>query len=254
VLDVALRAIADPRRREILRLVQAQERTSGDIAAHFDVTGPAVSQHLVVLEEAGLVSVRRLGTRRLYRARPEGLRALRAFLNEFWDAGLQRLAAAAESDQRSGVVPPSEHGGVVERQVRVAAAPETVFGFFVDPEKLVRWMGITAELVPRPGGRLRIHVNGPFVAGGRYLEVVPYTRVVFTWGWEGAESPVPVPLPAGSSTVEVTLTADGDSTIVRLRHYGLPAGAEAEYAGGWDHYLPRLVIAGSGGDPGPDVQ
>ena len=99
-VDLALKAIAEPRRRAILRLVRADELSSGEIASQFDVTGPAISQHLGVLKEAGLVTERREGTRRLYRARPEGLRDLRAFLEDFWDDGLERLRAAAEHDQR----------------------------------------------------------------------------------------------------------------------------------------------------------
>ena len=72
-MEGALKAIAAPRRREILSLVRADELSAGEIAAHFDVTRPAISQHLTVLKEAGLVSERRNGTRRLYKARPEGL-------------------------------------------------------------------------------------------------------------------------------------------------------------------------------------
>jgi DNA-binding transcriptional ArsR family regulator len=94
-----LTAIADPRRRAILRLVRDVERPSGEIAAHFpDVTGPAVSQHLRVLREAGLLAERRSGTRRLYRARPEGLHGLRIWLRDFWDDALGDLKAAAEYD------------------------------------------------------------------------------------------------------------------------------------------------------------
>jgi DNA-binding transcriptional ArsR family regulator len=99
-VDLALKAIAEPRRRKILRLVRLDELSSGEIAAQFDVTGPAISQHLGVLKEAGLVTERRAGTRRLYRARPEGLRDLRAFLEDFWDDGLDRLRTVAEQDQR----------------------------------------------------------------------------------------------------------------------------------------------------------
>ena len=99
-VDLALKAIAEPRRRAILRLVRADELSSGEIASQFDVTGPAISQHLGVLKEAGLVTERRDGTRRLYRARPEGLQELREFLAEFWDEGLDRLRAVAEHDQR----------------------------------------------------------------------------------------------------------------------------------------------------------
>jgi DNA-binding transcriptional ArsR family regulator len=99
-VDLALKAIAEPRRRAILRLVRVGELSSGEIAAQFDVTGPAISQHLGVLKEAGLVTERRAGTRRLYRARPEGLHDLRAFLEDFWDDGLDRLRTVAEQDQR----------------------------------------------------------------------------------------------------------------------------------------------------------
>ena len=100
MIDAALKAIAEPRRREILRLVQGGELTAGAIAAHFDVTRPAISQHLTVLRDAGLVVERRDGTRRWYRARPEGTRELRAWLEAFWDDGLSRLAAAAEQEER----------------------------------------------------------------------------------------------------------------------------------------------------------
>ena len=95
-----MRAIAEPRRRDILRLVQFRELSSGEIAVHFDVTRPAISQHLGVLTEAGLVSVRREGTRRMYRARPEGLADLRKFLEEFWDSRLKLLAKAAEAEEQ----------------------------------------------------------------------------------------------------------------------------------------------------------
>jgi DNA-binding transcriptional ArsR family regulator len=99
-VDLALKAIAEPRRRAILRLVRSDELSSGEIAAQFDVTRPAISQHLGVLKEAGLVTERRDGTRRLYRAHPEGLQDLRAFLEQFWDDGLVRLREVAEQDQR----------------------------------------------------------------------------------------------------------------------------------------------------------
>ena len=99
-VDLALKAIAEPRRRAILQLVRGDELSSGEIAARFDVTRPAISQHLGVLKEAGLVTERRDGTRRLYRARPEGLQEVRTFLEDLWDAGLERLRDAAEHDQR----------------------------------------------------------------------------------------------------------------------------------------------------------
>ncbi len=99
-MDLALRAIAEPHRRKILRLVQDTELPAGEIAAHFDVTRPAISQHLRVLKTAGLLSERRKGTQRLYRARPEGLAEVREFLNEFWEGQLRLLARAAEAEER----------------------------------------------------------------------------------------------------------------------------------------------------------
>src|SRR3954447_8844668 len=100
MIDDVLQAIAEPRRREIMMLIRTSELAAGDIAAHFDVTRPAISQHLQVLTAAGLVSVRKDGTRRLYQARPEGLADLRAFLESFWDDRLLLLKQAAEAEER----------------------------------------------------------------------------------------------------------------------------------------------------------
>jgi DNA-binding transcriptional ArsR family regulator len=99
-VETALKAIAAPRRRAILRLVRDEELSAGEIASHFDVTRPAVSQDLTLLKTAGLVSERRNGTRRLYLARPEGLTGLKAFLEEFWDERLQALKREAEREER----------------------------------------------------------------------------------------------------------------------------------------------------------
>ena len=101
-MEAALKAMAAPHRRQILTLVRGAELSAGEIAAHFDVTRPAVSQHLNVLKEAGLLSERRNGTRRLYRARPQGLDELRTFLEEFWDARLEALKHEAEHEERKG--------------------------------------------------------------------------------------------------------------------------------------------------------
>src|SRR6266571_5176020 len=102
-METALKAIAEPRRRRILQLVWDAELSAGEIASHFDVTQPAVSQHLNVLKEAGLVSERRNGTRRLYRARPEGIAELKAFLESYWDENLLLLKQAAEQEEQRGI-------------------------------------------------------------------------------------------------------------------------------------------------------
>lgn len=99
-MDGTLQAIAQRRRREILGLIASSELSAGEIAGHFEVTRPAISQHLAVLRAAGLVQERRAGTRRYYRARPEGLAGLRAWLDSFWRDGLQRLRVEAEREAK----------------------------------------------------------------------------------------------------------------------------------------------------------
>jgi DNA-binding transcriptional ArsR family regulator len=98
VTEAGLRAISSPRRREILRLVWDTERSSGEIAAHFDVSWPAISQNLRVLEDAGLLRTRRSGQSRLYRADRAGLGPLRAVLTQMWEDDLDRLATLAEAE------------------------------------------------------------------------------------------------------------------------------------------------------------
>ena len=97
--DEALRALAEPRRRAILRLVARDELAAGEIAAAFEVTRTAVSQHLTVLKNAGLLTERRDGTRRLYRARPEGLAGLRQFLDDMWGESLEVARRLVEAER-----------------------------------------------------------------------------------------------------------------------------------------------------------
>jgi uncharacterized protein YndB with AHSA1/START domain len=147
-----------------------------------------------------------------------------------------------------------EQRNVVEREVRIAARPETVFAFFVDPEKMILWKGRRAELDARPGGVYRVEINEQAVARGEYVEIDAPRRVVFTWGWEGqeqGEGPHAV-VPPGSSRVEVSLEPDGDGTLVRLRHLDLPAESREIHGQGWDLYLGRLAAVAAGEEPGPD--
>lgn len=143
---------------------------------------------------------------------------------------------------------PADEKAAIQREIRIAARPETVFAFFTDPAKMVRWKGKQATLEPRPGGIYRVEINDQAIARGAYVEIVPNRRVVFTWGWEGQGNPVP----PGSSTVEVTLVPDGDGTILRLVHRDLPPEACDAHTHGWEHYLGRLTAAAAGRDPGPD--
>jgi DNA-binding transcriptional ArsR family regulator len=98
-VEEAIRAIAEPNRRRILQLVSSRELSAGEIAERFEISRPAVSQHLTVLRGAGLLSERRDGTRRLYSLRPEGFHDLRSFLEAFWGEGLERLKEAAETEE-----------------------------------------------------------------------------------------------------------------------------------------------------------
>jgi uncharacterized protein YndB with AHSA1/START domain len=137
----------------------------------------------------------------------------------------------------------------VEVDTRIAASPETVFDFFVEPDRMVQWMGRSVNLDPRPGGTFHCDINGEAVASGEFVELDRPNRVVFTWGWEGEDS---VTKP-GASRVEVLLEPDGEGTHLRLIHHDLPTAESAEKHGhGWRHYVDRLATVAGGGDPGPD--
>jgi uncharacterized protein YndB with AHSA1/START domain len=141
----------------------------------------------------------------------------------------------------------------VEREVRIAARPETVFEFFTDPEKQLLWMGRRAKLDVRPGGIYLVEINDQATARGEFVEIEAPNRVVFTFGWEGQEAGSGEHgVPPGSSRVEIMLEPEGDGTLVRLRHFDLPEEARAMHGQGWELYLARLEIAATGGDPGPD--
>lgn len=140
-------------------------------------------------------------------------------------------------------------GAAVEVEIRIAASPETVFDFFTEPDKMIQWMGRSAELDPSPGGTFRCDINGRNVAGGEYVELDPPHRIVFSWGWEGEDN---VTRP-GSSRVEVQLEDDGEGTRLRLIHSDFPSeDAAARHRHGWEHYTERLRVVASGGNPGAD--
>ena len=129
-------------------------------------------------------------------------------------------------------------GGLnVEVVRRIAASPVTVFSFLVEPAKFTAWMGVGAELDPRPGGRVRIDVDGEHVAVGEFVTVEPPHRVVMTWGWESNDA-----VPPGSTTVEITLTPDDGETVLRLRHMGLPNEQEKQsHQAGWNQFTGKLA-------------
>ena len=144
-----------------------------------------------------------------------------------------------------------EATSTLEHEIRIEASPETVFGFFTDPARMVRWMGNKATLDPRPGGVFQVDFVreiGQVAARGEFVEVVPFERLVFTWGIDLDSFGVP----PSSTRVEVSFVPDGDATIVRLVHSELPQGSVSFHRAGWGHYLERLAVAPTGTEVGAD--
>jgi uncharacterized protein YndB with AHSA1/START domain len=132
------------------------------------------------------------------------------------------------------------------RSIDIEAPQEVVFAHLVTAERMVLWMGQSADLNATPGGTFAVDVNG-YLFRGKYLEVEPPRRVVISWGLAGAED-----LPPGSSLVEFTLSSTATGTRLNLVHSGLPDTRARTHAAGWANYLARLQAAASGVDPGPD--
>jgi uncharacterized protein YndB with AHSA1/START domain len=137
---------------------------------------------------------------------------------------------------------------VLEVSVLIAAAPETVFPYFTDPSRYIQWMGTFATLEPVPGGSYRVLMRDGVEAAGKFVEIDPPHRVVFTWGWTHDRA-----VPPGTTRVVVTLQPEDGGTRVVLRHHGLPSDEQREHhRRGWDTYLGRLTLRLGGTDPGPD--
>ena len=136
---------------------------------------------------------------------------------------------------------------VIHVERRIAAPPAAVFRYLTESELWSRWQGESAELEPTPGGRFQVRMAEGQVVEGEFVAVEPDRRVVVSWGWQNHPR-----MPPGTSTVEFELTPDGDGTLVRLTHRGIPVDDVPIHRAGWDMFLPRLEIAVGGGDPGPN--
>jgi uncharacterized protein YndB with AHSA1/START domain len=136
----------------------------------------------------------------------------------------------------------------IVKTVIIRAAPEALFAYFTDPTKMLEWIGTEVDLDPRPGGLFRVVPNRVDVIRGRYLEVTPPSKIVFTWGFEGDGQA----LPAGASVVEITLRPVDEGTELRLVHRALPDGIREAHAAGWSHYVARIALAAEGGEPEAD--
>ncbi len=135
----------------------------------------------------------------------------------------------------------------IERTMLIVAPPKTVWQYWVDPARIASWWGVAAVLDAEPGGAARIEMSEGPVMVGEFIELVPYTRIVFSFGWDG--NAPGEPLAPGSTRVEVTLAPAGDGTLLTLRHHEMPETHAADHAAGWEHYLGILaeqVDAGAG--------
>jgi uncharacterized protein YndB with AHSA1/START domain len=164
-------------------------------------------------------------------------------INNQADPGRKQEAAMSQTDQIKGQVVDD----CVDVEIHIAAPPEAVYEFLVDPEKLLRWMGQEADIDPRPGGRFWLKV-GDGTAEGEYVELVAGRRIVLTWGWVDSDT-----VPPGSTTVTFELEAAGTGTDtgtnVHLVHRGLPTEERAKHVEGWLFFGGRLHIVAEGGDP-----
>ena len=136
---------------------------------------------------------------------------------------------------------------VVVHEMELAAPAEAVYEMFVDPQQLVRWIGLSADVDPRPGGRFRFEVVPGQFCEGEYVELDPPRRVVVTWGWTEPSMNVP----PGSSRVEVRLTERDGFTHLRLVHSHLPGDLRLLHDDGWNRFLGRLAAVLHRRDPGP---
>ena len=242
-------AVAEPNRRRLLQLLGHGEQTVTQLASHFTVSRSAISQHLGVLADIGLVTSRREGKFQYYRLEAEGMAALRAELDSFWTRELDQLVRDARAIAPGpGQEPLSEGASMAfEKSVLVPLSADETFALITEPDRLRRWQVITARVDLRAGGDFRWTVIPGNSAAGTFTEVDPGRRVVFTWGWEGTAE-----MPPGASTVIITLEPAAGGTLVRLVHEGLAGDQEASHAAGWNHYLDRLVRAAAKGDAGAD--
>jgi uncharacterized protein YndB with AHSA1/START domain len=168
---------------------------------------------------------------------------MRVVLEAMWAATLdQRYTLAGGAATRRSTRISSSVTASRPPSVRSSRRPP-----LTDASRWNRWQGVGGAIKAAPGGELRIEMGDGSLACGQFTELVPDRRVVFTWGWnDGAYGLAP-----GSSVVQIDLVPDGDGTLIRLFHRGLPGPAREPHHAGWSMYLERLGVCARGGDPGP---
>lgn len=255
----AVAVLADPTRRAIVERLATGPIAVGEIARDLPVSRPAVSQHLRVLEDAGLMIVRPVGTRRLYQLDPAGVEAIRDYFEQLWQQSLAAFKASAEAQETNTPMVEQVVLAPVTRSVRVEVPIERAFTVFT--EDFGRWwppaFHIGAEpfasvvIEPRNGGRwFERDASGTECDWGRVLSWEPPTQVILAWqigsDWQFN------PDPSMASEVSVRFIPDGDqATRVELEHHGFERHGEGGVAvrdgvggdGGWTLCLERFVLA-----------
>ncbi len=242
-----MHALADPTRRAIFELLRSGPRSVGRLAECLPVSRPAVSQHLKVLAEAGLVEATPAGTRRVYAIKAEGLAELRDWIEAMWDRVLDRFDHAAREEK--GRMPEHSIPPVVKRRV-VPIPPEAAFELFTD--RIFEWWPVTTHSISeapvavsfdgRVGGR--VVETGPDGTEWAWADVLawnPPRRFVLSWH--------PNPHPEAASILEVRFAAVGEGSEIVLEHRGWEEFADrgeelrGGYDRGWEGVLDLLVAA-----------
>jgi len=133
------------------------------------------------------------------------------------------------------------------KEIFIECSQKTLFSFFIDPEKMQKWMGRHILLEPKIGGKYRIDINGKDIAIGEYKEILPYEKIIMTWGWN--DSPI---MPPGSTTLEFLLMPKDNGTLLKLIHSEIPEEKMPSNNMGWTHYMVRLKALSEGKDVGID--
>jgi DNA-binding transcriptional ArsR family regulator len=225
-LDAVLRALRAPARREILGLIWDQDRAAGDIAAAFSLTPATISEHLRVLRQTGLVEMKRVGTSRRYRARPEALAGLHGMLES-----PAKWQTADEIPERR-LAQTSTHR-VVVATVEVPTDRETTFAAFTDPAVYSAWLGVPVSL---DDGRFSASMEWGTEVRGRYELVVPPELIVMGWDFDDDN----VPVPGRPLTGYLRLFATSSGTRVEV-HQLVDGPEQAEFMdAAWSMVLGRL--------------
>ena len=242
--DALLSAVLEPRRRAILRLLEQEGGLPvGQLARNFDVSRPAISQHLSVLKEAGLVEMRPEQGRNRYcvvDARVAEARQAIAELGTDLPGGAPAVANGTGAADAAAPPPapadPSLPPPDLALEQHAAAPIARVFAAAATKAGQAVWIG-QAESDAEEGGRFRVDLGGD-IAAGTYHAVDPPQHLAFGWGQEGGG-----PFGPDTSRVDLRFTETPGGTLIRLEHRGLPTEAHAPHLASWAHHLPRLAAA-----------